>query len=495
MDNLQIFKKLLTVIKDNEYISSKEMGIIDNNCEYYGISKKLLMENAGKSICDEVLRYLDDLNSNIIYLFAGLGNNGGDGFVFIRHILHHLKKDDRVKVILLGKSENIKTEESKSNFNIIKNISNYDDKLTIVEVACRDEILKILENIRKDNSNKIIVDGILGTGIRGDLREPIKTVVDKLNNLKNEEDIKIISIDLETKGLKSDLIITFHKNKEDNKGKNTVIKNIGIPPIMEHLVGYGDLKYLKGIEDKYKGKNGKILIIGGSTDYFGAPILSALSSSKIIDIVNVMSFKNTIDALKNYPNLIGHKLEGDYLTTSHLEEAIQISKNVDVVVVGCGIGLKDETKDFINEYLSEMDKLNKKLVIDADAIKLIDYDSVKFREYIIFTPHRREYEYMNIDFNNLPPSTIVLKGKVDVIFNKYNVKINTTGNCGMTKGGTGDVLCGLIGAIFCKNEPFISGCAGAFINGYSGDLLYKEVGPYYDAIDLVYKIPKVLNIR
>jgi NAD(P)H-hydrate epimerase len=522
MDNLELFKILLKNYKiknkNKEYISPKEMNITDNNCEYLGIPKIILMENAGKSIADEVVNYLDENKKNKIYIFCGLGNNGGDGFVAVRHLMGYCDYMDEISksfgflrfpslrseinVILLGKENEIKTYESKENFKILKNISELDFRLKIKEAICPNEILKVIENIKSEKENVIIIDAMLGTGIKGELREPFKTVVNELNKLKNNgNNIKIISVDTETKGLNADLIITFHKFKLGNDLNKTNIKKIGIPPIAEHIVGWGDLKALAKINpNSHKGDNGKVLVVGGSKEFFGAPILSALASSKIVDLVTVASVKNTIDALRNYPELMGYEIEGDYFGGEHVDEVVELSKKYDVVVLGNGLSVNNNTKKFVNGFLEEMEKLNKKVVIDADAIKVIDYNNFNFSENFIFTPHKKEFEYMglninndNIDISNIN-STIVLKGKYDLIFNKNNIKINKTGNAGMTVGGTGDVLCGIIGGLFSKNDAFISGCCGAFINGYAGDLLLKEKGYYYNVVDILNKIPNVLNI-
>ena len=91
-------------------------------------------------------------------------------------------------------------------------------------------------------------------------------------------------------------------------------------------------------------------------------------------------------------------------------------------------------------------------------------------------------------------SLVKTRKRYDIIFNANNLKINKTGNAGLTKGGTGDVLAGLIGALFAVNEAFLSACCGAFINGYAGDLLLKEKGYYYTPLDLIEKIPNVLKI-
>ena len=89
--------------------------------------------------------------------------------------------------------------------------------------------------------------------------------------------------------------------------------------------------------------------------------------------------------------------------------------------------------------------------------------------------------------------TVVLKGREDLICQGDKLVVNRTGNEGMTKGGTGDVLAGLIAALYCKNEAFLAASAGTYINGLAGDKLYERVGRYFNASDLVKEIPAVMK--
>jgi len=88
---------------------------------------------------------------------------------------------------------------------------------------------------------------------------------------------------------------------------------------------------------------------------------------------------------------------------------------------------------------------------------------------------------------------IVLKGQVDIISDGKQILFNKTGNEGMTKGGTGDVLAGLIASLATTNDLMIAAAAGTYINGLTGDELYKEVGPYFNADDLAEKVPEVMR--
>ena len=89
--------------------------------------------------------------------------------------------------------------------------------------------------------------------------------------------------------------------------------------------------------------------------------------------------------------------------------------------------------------------------------------------------------------------TVLLKGERDLICDKEQCVESVTGNEGMTKGGTGDVLAGLVAGLYCKNEAFLAAAAGAYVNGLAGDRLYVQAGPYFNASDLVKEIPVVMS--
>ena len=138
---------------------------------------------------------------------------------------------------------------------------------------------------------------------------------------------------------------------------------------------------------------------------------------------------------------------------------------------------------------------------------MMDVNWLKKLSNVIITPHMREFKRL-FEIEIKDPvlckdrvftkakeynCTIVLKGPTDIICSPTNCLINQTGNEGMTKGGTGDVLAGLIAGLACKNDLFLASCAGVYINGLAGDELYKRVGPYFNASDLCEEIPMVMG--
>lgn len=209
-------------------ITVKQMMQIENNGHQMGFLKKFMMENAGASAVKHLIKKFEDISSKQILVFAGLGNNGGDALVMARHLVGYGAK---VTLVLLGDEDKIKTEESNWNWSLLK-------KMNSVKLVYG-------TNPSYDISCDIIIDGILGTGITGEIREPYASAMKFINN---SEAFKL-AVDVpsgvnpdsgETSNIfvKVDVTVTFHKMKvgmpkiEDLCGK-IFVEKIGIPPEAE----------------------------------------------------------------------------------------------------------------------------------------------------------------------------------------------------------------------------------------------------------------------
>ncbi len=209
-------------------ITVKQMMQIENNGHQMGFLKKFMMENAGASAVKHIVKKFEDISSKQILVFAGLGNNGGDALVIARHLVGYGAK---VTLVLLGDEDKIKTEESNWNWSLLK-------KMNSVKLVYG-------TNPSYDISCDIIIDGILGTGITGEIREPYASAMKFINN---SEAFKL-AVDVpsgvnpdsgETSNIfvKVDVTVTFHKMKvgmpkrEDLCGK-IFVEKIGIPPEAE----------------------------------------------------------------------------------------------------------------------------------------------------------------------------------------------------------------------------------------------------------------------
>jgi len=265
-------------------------------------------------------------------------------------------------------------------------------------------------------------------------------------------------------------------------------------------------KFLKELKlpesDSHKGQNGKLLIIGGSKLFHAASKWSLDIASKIVDMVfyasvpeNNKIFAKFLETEKNNKELI-EEAKTNFWNGIVVEEK-QIKhylEEADAVLIGPGMERSPRTKKLVNKLLKKYP--NKKWVIDAGALQMLDPKLLK-KNHII-TPHHQEIEILQEKNDKFNPENYqaqpvcLLKGKVDQVLSK-NERIEIAGgNAGMTKGGTGDVLAGLLAAFYCKNEAIPSAVIASYINKKTGDELYKKVGPNFNASDLVQKIPEIL---
>jgi len=242
----------------------------------------------------------------------------------------------------------------------------------------------------------------------------------------------------------------------------------------------------------HKGQNGVVLIIAGSEKFHGAPLFAAKIASKIVDLVYFSSVPENNELIKRLKSKLC-----DFIAVPQ-EEAFEAAEKADAVLLGPGLGVSEETKQLTNDLLKKFP--NKKFVLDADALKVLDKSLLN--KNCAVTPHKEEFKELFgvedsketvVQMAKKYGCTVVLKGAEDCVSNGEELRINKTGNAGMTKGGTGDVLAGLIAALATKNDLFLAACAGVFINGAAGDRLKERVSYYYNASDLIEEIPRTIK--
>lgn len=242
--------------------------------------------------------------------------------------------------------------------------------------------------------------------------------------------------------------------------------------------------------ESHKGDNGRVLVIAGSDKYHGALLLAVQAASRLVDMVYVHSVARNLallDRLKHDTSVFISILE---------EELWQIVGLVDAILVGPGLDESDGTIAMTKRLLIEYPE--KKVVVDATA--LWHADPVWLRKNVIVTPHAREFAQV---FKIEPAAAnvqkmaaehhcvVALKGQYDYVSDGKELWENRTGNVGMTKGGTGDVLAGLVGGLAAKNDPLTAALAGAYLNGLAGDRLYEKKGTFYNAEDLTEELGRV----
>lgn len=283
--------------------------------------------------------------------------------------------------------------------------------------------------------------------------------------------------------------------------------------------------------DSHKGQNGKLLIIGGSALFHAASIWALTIASKIVDMVFYSSVPEN--------NQIVHELKKEFrngiiVARNDIESYID---EADCVLIGPGMertedkpqtivpepqtlkeinNLKDEGQQsyFLTKYLLSKYP-QKKWVLDAGALQMMEPKWLEqLNGNVIVTPHPVEFTRIEsyiekketkdaLSIKTLEQRVqsvastyncvVLLKGKTDIVCSGAECLHIAGGNSGMTKGGTGDVLAGLVAALACKNELFLAATAGSYFNKKAGDALFEKVSYYFNATDLAQEIPVVMK--
>jgi ADP-dependent NAD(P)H-hydrate dehydratase / NAD(P)H-hydrate epimerase len=283
-----------------------------------------------------------------------------------------------------------------------------------------------------------------------------------------------------------------------------------------------NLNQVKKLMDRkktsHKGENGSALIIGGSEEYVGALTLASLAALRAgCDLVTIAAAEKVAWIVNSYaPDIITHKVKTGNFTVKTAKELIKYADRFDAVLIGNGITRKADK--FCNHFIKKSPALK---VIDADALK-----SLSFKDFsnAILTPHEAELELMLINSHKeflLPKlkmgnakekaeilqgnlryflqnnNVLVVKGATDIIISRNKIAYNRTGNQGMTKGGTGDVLAGLtVGFLAKSKDLFKSAVAASYINGFIGDQLNKKKKGYaFIASDILADLENISKIE
>jgi len=239
----------------------------------------------------------------------------------------------------------------------------------------------------------------------------------------------------------------------------------------------------------HKGQNGRLLVIGGSHLFHAASLWALTVASRIVDLVHYSSVPENnaivLEEKKEFRN-------GIVVPRGELDPYIEED---DCILIGPGMTRDRETEMTTNTLLAKYP--DKQWVIDAGSLQMMDVALIP--KNAILTPHHGEFTHAfgSADVAEVAKKyqcIVLLKGEKDIACNgKGNCREIRGGNPGMTKGGTGDVLAGLIAALACKNDPFLATIAGSFINKTAGDALYRSVGPYFNATDLATQIPLTMK--
>ncbi len=264
--------------------------------------------------------------------------------------------------------------------------------------------------------------------------------------------------------------------------------------------------------ENHKGQNGKILIVGGSKLFHAASLWSAQTAAHLVDMVFYASVSQNNEIVKE-----SKKKFFDGIVIGR-QQLLGYAAEADVILLGPGLERGKENKERLREILQTGEDLTaaewendsylitnyllakfpqKKFVLDAGALQMLDLDYLP--NNCILTPHQLEMKLLEEKIENekqkmqLGQVVLVKKGRIDEVWqnNQCQVKING-GNAGLTKGGSGDVLAGLIAGLFCYNQPLTAAEYGSKVLKQAGDDLFRRRGPFFTTTQLVKQIPETL---
>lgn len=455
-----------------------------------------------------------------VTIYAGTGNNGGDGFVAARHLIN---QNIKVKLVLLGRARDVRNPPAQNNWEVLSQIN--DDKFEYYFIRDSTNFQKL-----PDLNSDVFVDAMLGTGIKGSPHEPVTSAIESLNThdgYKAAVDIPTgidpVTGEAHETASECDLTVTFHDSKpgiEKAPTKYTgeiVIVDIGVPKSAVNKAGPGDVRMsLSGRSvDSHKGENGRVLIVGGGSSYVGAPSLAGLACLRAgADLVTVAVPSRIADVVNSFsPDLITFRLPGEDLTRDALSKLNKKLGESTAVLIGPGLGEKEKTANAVSEFMEVLvdGYPDLPVLLDADGLKIVSEEPHLLRKgRCVVTPHSGEFEILS--GSKLPEeqmervemvsetakdleTPILLKSRPDVCASSEgDVILNDTGNPGMTVGGTGDVLSGIVSAFISQSSDlFPSAVAGAFINGLAGDICEEEKGYGFTASDVKDKIPTAIS--
>lgn len=509
-------------------VTPKQMNEIDKfTIENIGIPGLLLMENAGLSVVSEVEKLLGPMENKKVIIFAGKGNNGGDAFVVARHLFN---KGAKITVYITSERQTIKGDAI-VNLNIIEKMD-----IGIIELLKKAQMEELKQELFLTD---MIIDGIFGTGLRGEVRGFEAEVIESINSSGKS----IVAIDVPSGtcaltgkvlgiSIKAGKTVTFCLPKLgiviqpgcENAGEMTVA-DISIP---EEVIKSFDIKtnlidekiiskLIPGRHsDSNKGDYGRALFISGSIGMTGAGCLSAgaaLRSGAGLVYLGVPALLTSIYEASLLEALT-IPLEDNgtgVLVKKSLNQIMERVERMSVVAIGPGLS----TGSDILEITSTLIKSSKApLVIDADALNVLAADIKILKERkapVIVTPHPGEMSRLTgISISEIQNNRIevarefankfgvitVLKGARTIIAEPNgSIYINSTGNSGLSSAGTGDVLTGIIAALIAQGAlPLDAAVAGVFLHGLAGDNVAKIKGEHgMIASDLINELPHTIK--
>lgn len=486
----------------------------DRRAEAAGMPTRILMENAGAQVAAAVARLAPE--GGPVLVFCGKGNNGGDGLVAARHLVER----GRPVQVWLAAPEEAYRGDAGANLALAKGWG-----IPLAPAPVEAEVLD-----RELARYALVVDGLLGTGVQGPLRDPYRLWVAALNRYTGP----ILSIDLpsgldgdrgvaEPEAVRATWTITFGYGKPglyllpgaDYAGRVEVVP-IGLPP--DVLEGQGEVVELLESRvvaqmlpprpaESHKGTYGHLLVVAGSRNMAGAAVLAARGGLRggagLVTLAVPASLQRQVAAA--LPEALTYGLpetEAGTLGVEAAEVVAQLLATRQALAIGPGLGTAPETAQFFQALLERPEVQHCPAVLDADALNLLAQAPERVEALArrpgglpwVLTPHPGEMARLlgrsTADVQADRPGAVreaaarfggvvVLKGARSLVAHPSGRwAINPTGNPGMATGGMGDVLTGLVGALLAQGlGPWEAAAAGVYLHGLAGDLQAEARGP------------------
>ncbi len=492
-----------------------------------GMKSIMLMENASRSIYEVIANNYDGLTKFLpVGIICGKGNNGGDGFALARQFLI---RGYNVKVLSLAGEKELKGD-ALTNFKILKNLLRIYKNSNLY-------FYKSMRDVGRLKECDVLVDAILGTGTKGNIKKPYNSIILKLNELsafKVAVDVPSgLAIDFGSgdTAFNANLTVTLAELKTGLfYGKGYVHSG----KVVKGSIGIGD-EYFQNIDtdeylvepedalagiparsvDAHKYTAGKVFIIAGSSDLPGAAVLSAKAAITSGAGAVVLAVPKAIQTLvqQKLDEVVVHPYEDiyqGYLTKDNTSELTERIEWADTVIIGPGLGRNPETIEACRQIIGKYKSKN--IVVDADAVHALSekYKQISLTNCVL-TPHLAEFAHLlGINLNTLKGDPInygkkfcretgallVLKGAPSITFTPAGeVLINSSGNQSLAKFGSGDVLTGIIGAFTASNNELEnSTVSSVYIHGLIADLLLEQRTELsVNATDLIENIPNAIK--
>jgi NAD(P)H-hydrate epimerase len=464
------------------------------------------MENAALNVTKEVMKQ----NPKSVLVFAGKGNNGGDGLATSRQLI---TRNVNVKIFFIGDKEKA-TPDCRTNLDILENFS--------ADIEYLSDAKQALTAVHHCD---IIIDALIGTGLKRRLSDLYSEIADIINNSGKY----VISVDCPT-GINTDTgedygiavnankTVTFHCPKTGmllypaySHIGDLVTGDIGMPygdtvsnTYMLTEKGASDLLPQRS-ENSHKGSYGKAVLISGCDTMTGAAVFNTKAAYKTgCGLVNICSTKHCISTVQLYvPEAVTTILPDTNGYISDLNT--DVLKSASALAIGSGLGCTNYGIEVVKKALES----DIPTVVDADALNIVAKNNLhSLLNGKIITPHIKEMSRLNglktadiladmigtaKEFSKKYGCITVLKSSHSVIASPDGkICINTRGCNAMSKGGSGDCLTGIIVSLLAQGtEKFNAATLGAYINGLSGEITAEKLGQYSvtasDMTDNIYK--------